>query len=104
MPTKYNSEEKENLCEVKVWLHYLCLYLIHYSLVYPAVGLTYFIHFNSCIVNGYFSARLLVVMELMEGGELFDRISKQKGFTERRAAQFFHQVLTYDENGSTDLF
>ena len=29
--------------------------------------------------------RLLMVMELMDGGELFDRISQQKGFTERKA-------------------
>ena len=28
----------------------------------------------------------------MEGGELFDRISKQKGLSERRAAQCFHQI------------
>ncbi len=31
-------------------------------------------------------------MELMEGGELFDRISKQKHFTEFQAAIYTKQV------------
>ena len=37
-------------------------------------------------------SRLLVVMELMEGGELFDRISKYKYFTEFQAANYTRQV------------
>ena len=37
-------------------------------------------------------SRLLVVMELMEGGELFDRISQQKYFTENQAAKYTKQV------------
>ncbi|ESO84643.1 hypothetical protein LOTGIDRAFT_168501 [Lottia gigantea] len=36
--------------------------------------------------------RLLVVLELMEGGELFDEISKQRNFTEKRAADYLSQV------------
>lgn len=37
---------------------------------------------------------LLVVMECMEGGELFDRIQKRQDspFTEREAAQIMHQI------------
>lgn len=37
---------------------------------------------------------LLVVMECMEGGELFDRIQKRQEspFTEREAAQTMHQI------------
>ena len=37
---------------------------------------------------------LLVVMECMEGGELFERIQKRQDspFTEREAAQIMHQI------------
>lgn len=38
------------------------------------------------------SARLLVVMEIMTGGELFDRISRQKRFTEREASSVTKQI------------
>ena len=38
------------------------------------------------------TSRLLLVLELMEGGELFYRISKQNGFTERQAAATTLQV------------
>ena len=31
-------------------------------------------------------------MEYMQGGELFDRISKFKGFTEKKAARYTKQV------------
>ncbi|XP_039248171.2 MAP kinase-activated protein kinase 5-like [Styela clava] len=37
-------------------------------------------------------SRLLLVMELMDGGELFHRISQQNGFTERQAAVVTKQV------------
>lgn len=37
-------------------------------------------------------ARLLMVMEFMEGGELFDRISKESGFTERKAAKYLRHI------------
>ncbi|XP_022335376.2 MAP kinase-activated protein kinase 5-like [Crassostrea virginica] len=37
-------------------------------------------------------ARLLMVMEFMEGGELFDRISKESGFTERKAAKYLRDI------------
>ena len=33
-----------------------------------------------------------MVLEMMEGGELFDRISKEKRFTERKAARYFKKV------------
>lgn len=36
--------------------------------------------------------RLLIVMELMEGGELFTRISKQKCFTENQASRYTKQI------------
>ncbi|OWF44338.1 MAP kinase-activated protein kinase 5-like [Mizuhopecten yessoensis] len=36
--------------------------------------------------------RLLVVLEYMQGGELFDRISKESGFTERKAAKYLRQI------------
>lgn len=38
-------------------------------------------------------AFLLMVLEMMEGGELFDRISKQKRFTERKAARYFRKIV-----------
>ncbi|CAH1801582.1 unnamed protein product, partial [Owenia fusiformis] len=37
-------------------------------------------------------ARLLVVMELMDGGELFDRISQQRCFTEKQVASYTRQI------------
>jgi len=37
-------------------------------------------------------SRLLLVLELMDGGELFYRISKQNGFTERQAAHTTMQI------------
>ncbi|KAK6192762.1 hypothetical protein SNE40_004180 [Patella caerulea] len=37
-------------------------------------------------------SRLLVVLELMEGGELFDQISKQRNFTEKKAAHYLLQI------------
>ncbi|KAK2172992.1 hypothetical protein NP493_913g02064 [Ridgeia piscesae] len=37
-------------------------------------------------------SRLLVVMELMDGGELFERISQQKYFTEQLAAKYTKQI------------
>nr|XP_054502075.1 MAP kinase-activated protein kinase 5 isoform X1 [Agelaius phoeniceus] len=38
-------------------------------------------------------ARLLIVMEMMEGGELFHRISQHRHFTEKQASQVTKQVL-----------
>ena len=38
------------------------------------------------------SSRLLVVMELMDGGELFDRIGHHRNFTENIAARYTRQV------------
>jgi len=40
-------------------------------------------------------SRLLVVMELMEGGELFTRISKQKCLTENQASRYTKQVCLH---------
>lgn len=37
-------------------------------------------------------ARLLIVMEMMEGGELFHRISQHRHFTEKMASQVTKQV------------
>ncbi|WAR01278.1 MAPK5-like protein [Mya arenaria] len=37
-------------------------------------------------------AYLLMVMEMMEGGELFDRISRERRFTENKAAKFFRKI------------
>lgn len=37
-------------------------------------------------------ARLLMVLEFMEGGELFDRISKETRFTEKKAAKYLQQI------------
>ncbi len=51
------------------------------------------------VVVLYFRARLLLVMEYMEGGELFDRISKSKGFTEKKAAMFTKQVNCFIKPG-----
>ncbi|XP_070572357.1 MAP kinase-activated protein kinase 5-like [Ptychodera flava] len=36
--------------------------------------------------------RLLMVMELMDGGELFDRISQRRGFTEKQVVQYVRQI------------
>ena len=56
-----------------------------------------FSHVNSMSMEDLIShflsrPRLLLVMELMDGGELFDRISKQKHFTECKAAFYTKQV------------
>lgn len=40
----------------------------------------------------YVRSRLLLVLELMEGGELFDCISRAECFTEETAAQYMKQV------------
>lgn len=48
----------------------------------------------------YFRPYLLLVLEMMEGGELFDRISKQKRFTERKAARYFKKVRSMWVNKS----
>lgn len=37
-------------------------------------------------------ARLLIVMEMMEGGELFHRISQHRHFTEKQASQVTKQA------------
>eukprot|EP00117_Sycon_ciliatum_P008142 scpid43666/ scgid0382/ MAP kinase-activated protein kinase 5; p38-regulated/activated protein kinase len=38
--------------------------------------------------------RLLVVMDLMSGGELFDRIKAKRSFTEREASEVMNQVVS----------
>ncbi|KAG7237546.1 hypothetical protein INR49_032163 [Caranx melampygus] len=40
----------------------------------------------------YVLARLLIVMEMMEGGELFHRISQHRHFTEKMASQVTKQI------------
>ena len=42
-----------------------------------------------------FRARLLIVMEMMEGGELFHRISQHRHFTEKMASQVTKQVCAF---------
>ncbi|PIK46195.1 mitogen-activated protein kinase-activated protein kinase 5 [Apostichopus japonicus] len=42
--------------------------------------------------DGNVGKALFVVMELMKGGELFDRITKAQKFTERNAARFTKQI------------
>ncbi|XP_033123182.1 MAP kinase-activated protein kinase 5-like [Anneissia japonica] len=37
-------------------------------------------------------SRLLLVLEIMDGGELFDRIRQQRGFTESKAVEYATQV------------
>lgn len=45
------------------------------------------------VVGVFFErARLLIVMEMMEGGELFHRISQHRHFTEKMASQVTKQV------------
>lgn len=49
---------------------------------------------SSLVVVFFFldRARLLIVMEMMEGGELFHRISQHRHFTEKMASQVTKQV------------
>ena len=61
---------------------------------HPSVVKVYDVYANEVQFPGetHPKGRLLVVMELMDGGELFDRISQQKGFTERKAMNYAKQV------------
>ena len=55
--------------------------------------------FFSLINDVYFfkqSARILMVMELMEGGELFELIRAKRWFTEKEAVNFSKQVRPLD--------
>jgi len=39
-------------------------------------------------------SNLFIVMELLNGGELFDKINQAKSFSEKKAARYFHQILS----------
>ena len=43
-------------------------------------------------INLFFSPRILMVMELMEGGELFELVRTKRRFTEKEAVNFTKQV------------
>jgi len=46
------------------------------------------------IVSYYsFSPRILMVMELMKGGELFELVRTKRRFTEKEAVNFTKQVM-----------
>ena len=42
-------------------------------------------------------------MELMDGGELFERISQQKYFTEQLASKYTKQVCSHRGSGKENL-
>ncbi|KAJ8043271.1 4-hydroxyphenylpyruvate dioxygenase [Holothuria leucospilota] len=71
----------------EVELHYKCI-------PHPHVVNIQDVYANTVQFPGETSIhhRLLVVMELMEGGELFDRIAKASRFTERNAVCFTKQI------------
>ena len=47
---------------------------------------------NIFLLNGKFQKCLLIVMECMEGGELFSRILQNQNFTEREAAEVMKEI------------
>ncbi|XP_071789627.1 MAP kinase-activated protein kinase 5-like [Asterias amurensis] len=63
---------------------------------HPAIVTLYDVYANEVQFPGETQPcpRLLMVMELMDGGELFDRISQQKGFTESRAIRYAIQIAS----------
>ena len=53
-----------------------------------------------CLINNivsihcnFFSPRILMVMELMKGGELFELVRTKRRFTEKEAVNFTKQVM-----------
>ena len=51
----------------------------------------WFVSFTDCIA--LCSPRILMVMELMEGGELFELVRTKRRFTEKEAVIFSKQVM-----------
>lgn len=71
----------------EVTLHWLCSGSDH---VVRAID----VYANEVILPGESVAkkRILLVMELMSGGELFEFITKKQHFTEKEASQIMHQI------------
>ena len=71
----------------EVTLHWLCSGSDHIVRVVD-------VYANDVILPGDSSAkkRLLLVMELMQGGELFEYITKKQHFTEKEASQILKQI------------
>ncbi|XP_038061336.1 MAP kinase-activated protein kinase 5-like [Patiria miniata] len=63
---------------------------------HPAIVTLYDVYANEVQFPGeaHPCPRILMVMELMDGGELFDRISQQKGFTEAQAVRYAKQIAS----------
>ncbi|XP_077995972.1 MAP kinase-activated protein kinase 5-like [Glandiceps talaboti] len=61
---------------------------------HPHIVTVYDLYANDVQFPGedYPRPRLLMVMGLMDGGELFDRISQKRGFTEKQAAVYAKQI------------
>ncbi|KAL8567293.1 hypothetical protein ACOMHN_023336 [Nucella lapillus] len=62
---------------------------------HPHVVTLHRVYHNTARLNGDATprARLFLVMELMEGGELFDRIVQEEVFTEEMAAMYMKQAV-----------
>ncbi|KAL4224378.1 MAP kinase-activated protein kinase 5 [Mactra antiquata] len=71
----------------EVNIHYLCS-------GHPNIVKVHDVYANDLLFPGEKNPKpyLLLVLEMMEGGELFDRISKQKKFTEKKAARYFKKI------------
>ena len=50
------------------------------------------INFTAFLLLLFFRPRILMVMELMEGGELFELVRTKRRFTEKEAVNFTKQV------------
>ena len=50
------------------------------------------INFPAFLLLLFFRPRILMVMELMEGGELFELVRTKRRFTEKEAVNFTKQV------------
>lgn len=73
----------------------MCVWEVHFSLtVRQSISSTLLFALTHAHASSLVSyrARLLIVMEMMEGGELFHRISQHRHFTEKMASQVTKQV------------
>ncbi|CAI9740778.1 kinase-activated kinase 5-like [Octopus vulgaris] len=63
---------------------------------HPHIVTVYDVYVNNIQFPGecHPKPRLLMIMELMEGGELFDRISRERCFTEKRATFYLKQITS----------
>ncbi|KAH3883519.1 MAP kinase-activated protein kinase 5-like [Dreissena polymorpha] len=73
--------------QMEVYLHVMCN-------GHPNIVKVHDVYANDIQFPGekHPKAYLLMVLEMMEGGELFDRISKRKRLTERQAAKYFKKI------------